>query len=123
MPPTGKRKNALSETTEDTRSPKKRFVENDNPDQDTETIEKRDDERTVEPEITSSSEPSEKSDEIPAPSKAQERMDRFKALQARAVSVLSFPSPLLLPALCDILDKLKEYKQNANHEIEKRYRT
>lgn len=89
MPQAGKRKTALSEATEDTRSPKKRFVEADNQDQDAEIREDKEDkhdERTGEPEPSLSSEPSEKSGETPAPSKAQERMDRFKALQARAVS-------------------------------------
>jgi hypothetical protein len=90
MSPSTKRKNTLSEAMEDTRSPKKRFVENDKPGEDAEATENNDNERTAEPEIASLSEPSENSSEAPAPSKAQERMDRFKALQARAVSIPDF---------------------------------
>lgn len=90
MTRTGKRKNALSEGAEDVRSPKKRFVEGESSVQNVETGEdkedKDNDEKAGEPEVSPSSEPSDTNGETPAPSTAKERMDRFKALQARAVS-------------------------------------
>lgn len=95
MTRTPKRKTTLSEGAEDIRSPKKRFVEEESSNQNVETAEdkgdKDSDEKPEEPEISRSSEPSDTSGGTPAPSNAKERMDRFKALQARAVS--TSPSP------------------------------
>jgi hypothetical protein len=96
MPRAGKRKTTPSETAEDIRSPKKRFVESDNMDRDVETkedSEQRDNEQAGESVLSPSSEPPSMSGETPAPSKAQERMDRFKALQARAVSTSIITAP------------------------------
>lgn len=91
MTQTGKRKTALSEAADEIRSPKKRFAEGGSQGQTVETGEDEGDrdEQAGEPEASSSSEPVENNDEGPASSKSQDRMDRFKALQARAVGPTS----------------------------------